>query len=324
MANIKSYYEILEVRDDASQEVIKMAYKALCLKFHPDTTILDKEKSYEHMQRINAAYEILSDIERRKHYDAGLRYSNSSTYYNKETENAEERRRKEQASRAEASRKQAEAARAAEQRMQQENLKQAKEREAERLRKKKLFEEQRKADKEKRKQKLNKVMPKLFDVFQVFLAVVLVCILVFSNIIQPIEAYAEASENMKQGKYVSAYSTFLLLADFRDSKVMAQECMDKLRINGKCGKFVASVLTDTDFDIWDNEEYFEWIGILEDINRFGDYDQRGQEAKYQLASLFYYKDAYNHASKIFQELGTYKYSKEYLSICEGKMATDAQ
>jgi DnaJ-class molecular chaperone len=43
MVNKKSYYEILEVRDDASQEVIKMAYKALCLKYHPDTTKLDKD-----------------------------------------------------------------------------------------------------------------------------------------------------------------------------------------------------------------------------------------------------------------------------------------
>jgi hypothetical protein len=72
MKNEKSYYEALEVRDDASQEVIKMAYKALCQKYHPDTTQLDKEKSYAHMQRINIAYEVLSNNESRLQYDTEL------------------------------------------------------------------------------------------------------------------------------------------------------------------------------------------------------------------------------------------------------------
>jgi DnaJ-class molecular chaperone len=31
-----NYYELLEVRENASSEVISMAYKALARKYHPD------------------------------------------------------------------------------------------------------------------------------------------------------------------------------------------------------------------------------------------------------------------------------------------------
>ena len=36
MWNMENYYEILEVKNDASDEVIKAAYKALIKKYHPD------------------------------------------------------------------------------------------------------------------------------------------------------------------------------------------------------------------------------------------------------------------------------------------------
>ena len=48
-----TYYEILEINENASQEVIHMAYKALCKKFHPDIYNGDKIYAEEQMKKIN-------------------------------------------------------------------------------------------------------------------------------------------------------------------------------------------------------------------------------------------------------------------------------
>ena len=53
-----TYYDILEVSEKASQEVIRMAYKALCKKYHPDLYQGDKSFAEEQMKKINEAYEI--------------------------------------------------------------------------------------------------------------------------------------------------------------------------------------------------------------------------------------------------------------------------
>ena len=42
-----NYYEILEINEKASPEVIKMAYKALILKYHPDRYQGDKNYAEE-------------------------------------------------------------------------------------------------------------------------------------------------------------------------------------------------------------------------------------------------------------------------------------
>ena len=66
---MKDYYELLEVRNDASNEVIKMAYKALALKYHPDVSQGDKATAENKMNAINEAFEVLSDPEKRAAYD---------------------------------------------------------------------------------------------------------------------------------------------------------------------------------------------------------------------------------------------------------------
>ena len=63
---LPDYYEILGVSKDASQEEIKKKFRELAKKTHPDKT---KENSEEEMAKINKAYEILSDKERRERYD---------------------------------------------------------------------------------------------------------------------------------------------------------------------------------------------------------------------------------------------------------------
>ena len=64
-------YEILEVSKDADAAEIKKSYRKLALKYHPDrqTTEDDKEKSHSIFARLSAAYEILSDEEKRKEFD---------------------------------------------------------------------------------------------------------------------------------------------------------------------------------------------------------------------------------------------------------------
>ena len=71
MDEFLDYYEILEVHNKASIEVIEKAYKALVFKYHPDKFTEDKAKDIatKKMRFINEAKEILGDKEKRKKYD---------------------------------------------------------------------------------------------------------------------------------------------------------------------------------------------------------------------------------------------------------------
>lgn len=61
------YYELLDVARTASADEIKSAYRKLALKYHPDR---NKEAgASEKFTQINEAYAVLSDDEKRAHYD---------------------------------------------------------------------------------------------------------------------------------------------------------------------------------------------------------------------------------------------------------------
>ena len=68
---IKTYYDILQVREDAGIEVIKGAYRFLAQKYHPDK-YPDKEAAEKILKVINKAYSVLSDPVKRAEYDAFL------------------------------------------------------------------------------------------------------------------------------------------------------------------------------------------------------------------------------------------------------------
>ena len=63
----KSLYDTLEVSQNASEAEIKKAYRKLARKYHPD--ICKESDCEEKFKEINAAYEILSDKEKKAQYD---------------------------------------------------------------------------------------------------------------------------------------------------------------------------------------------------------------------------------------------------------------
>lgn len=65
----EDYYEVLGVSETATDKEIKKAYRKLSLKHHPDKNQDDKENAENIFKKINEAYSILSDREKRKNYD---------------------------------------------------------------------------------------------------------------------------------------------------------------------------------------------------------------------------------------------------------------
>jgi molecular chaperone DnaJ len=67
----ETHYEILEVEATATQAEIKRAYRRLAKLFHPDSRT--QAASHDQISRINTAYEVIGDPNRRILYDRELR-----------------------------------------------------------------------------------------------------------------------------------------------------------------------------------------------------------------------------------------------------------
>ncbi|KAG4438366.1 hypothetical protein IFR05_006128 [Cadophora sp. M221] len=76
-------YEVLGLTSTASASDITSSYRRLARQYHPDKNP-DNVEATEKMQRINAAYDILSDTNLRAEYDSGpsTPESGSASYFN--------------------------------------------------------------------------------------------------------------------------------------------------------------------------------------------------------------------------------------------------
>lgn len=63
----KSLYETLEINEKATADEIKKAYRKLARKYHPDVN--KDPQAEEKFKEINAAYEVLSNPEKKQQYD---------------------------------------------------------------------------------------------------------------------------------------------------------------------------------------------------------------------------------------------------------------
>jgi DnaJ-class molecular chaperone len=92
MAAAKTPYEVLGVARDASQEEIRKAYRRLAKEFHPDLNP-GKPAAEARFKEIAAAYDLLSDPEKRARYDRGEIDESGAerprTYYREHAEGAQ-------------------------------------------------------------------------------------------------------------------------------------------------------------------------------------------------------------------------------------------
>ncbi len=70
----ETLYEVLEVSEEATEEEIKSAFKKLAKKYHPDVAKMDKGEAEEEFKKIAAAYEVLTNENKRRMYDQSAKY----------------------------------------------------------------------------------------------------------------------------------------------------------------------------------------------------------------------------------------------------------
>lgn len=68
---MSNYYLALGIDSDADLNKIKKAYRSYCKKYHPDTA---RESQRQNFLRVQEAYDILSDEEKRKEYDRSIEH----------------------------------------------------------------------------------------------------------------------------------------------------------------------------------------------------------------------------------------------------------
>ena len=65
-----NYYVVLGIAEDADEETIRSAFRALARRYHPDVGVGSSPVEFH---RAREAYETLADPERRRQYDRRLR-----------------------------------------------------------------------------------------------------------------------------------------------------------------------------------------------------------------------------------------------------------
>ncbi|NQX66881.1 J domain-containing protein [Paenibacillus alba] len=69
---MKTYYELLEIEPQATVDEIKMAYKRLAKRHHPDANAGSKQSEMM-FKLVNEAYQTLSNAAARASYDTGMK-----------------------------------------------------------------------------------------------------------------------------------------------------------------------------------------------------------------------------------------------------------
>ncbi|VDP73289.1 unnamed protein product [Echinostoma caproni] len=69
MSTHTCYYKVLGLERDATVEDIRRAYRKLALKWHPDKNPSNADEAEKRFKEISAAYEVLSDPDKRALYD---------------------------------------------------------------------------------------------------------------------------------------------------------------------------------------------------------------------------------------------------------------
>ena len=84
--DIMNYYSILGVSQHAKYREIKAAYRRLALKYHPDRN--SSPFSENTIKIINAAFEVLSDRDKRRQYDEKAIYNNRANKKKDQTQSS--------------------------------------------------------------------------------------------------------------------------------------------------------------------------------------------------------------------------------------------
>lgn len=91
--HMKNFYEVLQVRPNATQAQIKHAYLDLITKYHPDIFKGDKVYAERYTAILTEAYAVLKDEEKRAEYDSSHGFTKG--YHFKNYDKPEKKRRRE-------------------------------------------------------------------------------------------------------------------------------------------------------------------------------------------------------------------------------------
>lgn len=67
-----THYDVLEIKETASPEVIKGAFRFLSQKWHPDKNLANSAEAEQIFKQLNEAYSVLSNPTKRRQYDQQL------------------------------------------------------------------------------------------------------------------------------------------------------------------------------------------------------------------------------------------------------------
>ena len=81
----ENYYDLLGIHPDSTTEEIRRAYKKMAFENHPDRNPWFPKEADDRMKKINNAYEILSDHNKKHHYDT-YEYQNNKKHHSHSTD----------------------------------------------------------------------------------------------------------------------------------------------------------------------------------------------------------------------------------------------